>query len=497
MTQNLPQTKTLINTNQEDISVSNLAPNNYLTIVWKDSSGKQINTLDIDDEKALTYTMELSNAIESSISNNNVSYVGQNKYINFETIGKYIAQNAISDGTQRRVVNALIGLASGDPKNIPSSTANLCLNVFGTVTDKVARSLGLSDPIQIFSQVTGQNVMSIFSELGNKTADFLEDKLTKLINTKKTNVISKTDENKKGYVGLLLGLTTSDTENYEITIPRRKVEEGSDYTTHLLPQPFKKDFSVVLTNKVLSPDFSRINEINSIEDTKEKLIEIANSRIPFDIYIRLSDEKMYKKSNVFFSSLSFDKSPEVGNSYTCTFSIEPIGNFKTKTFVSTKNYSKNKGGGSSSKSNGKNTKTGNPIEVFYHQTEKKVKFNNEKELIQHVKREKDVYLMQILDKTTGRINYDLIRAENITTLGGGLARKSDVADYNKVARIMDYKAINVFSYIDPKTNKGTDLTPIRSDNGNITGWRSEKGNYEYIISRPDEIKEGNYASNLL
>ena len=147
MTQNLPQTKTLINTNQEDISVSNLAPNNYLTIVWKDSSGKQINTLDIDDEKALAYTMELSNAIESSISNNNVSYVGQNKYINFETIGKYIAQNTISDGTQRRVANALIGLASGDPKNIPSSTANLCLNVFGTVTDKVARSLGLSDPI--------------------------------------------------------------------------------------------------------------------------------------------------------------------------------------------------------------------------------------------------------------------------------------------------------------------------------------------------------------
>lgn len=477
MTQNLPQTKTLINTNQEDISVSNLAPNNYLTIVWKDSSGKQINTLDIDDEKALAYTMELSNAIESSISNNNVSYVGQNKYINFETIGKYIAQNAISDGTQRRVANALIGLASGDPKNIPSSTANLCLNVFGTITDKVARSLGLSDPIQIFSQVTGQNVMSIFSELGNKTADFLEDKLTKLINTKKTNVISKTDENKKGYVGLLLGLTTSDTESYEITIPRRKVEEGSDYTTHLLPQPFKKDFSVILTNKVLSPDFSRINEINSIEDTKEKLIEIANSHTPFDIYIRLSDEKMYKKSNVFFSSLSFDKSPEVGNSYTCTFSIEPIGNFKTKTFVSTKNYSKGSGGSGSSggKGNSKSTKTGNPIEVFYHQTEKSQKFNSVKDFQNYV-REQNLAYIQTVETIRGKttIKLEVINPSDTKMLKDRLIRKSDIELHKD---IKSYKVA---------ISDTTSLKPCVAVDGKTKGWSNARGNKKYFIILPDK-----------
>lgn len=344
---------------QRDITPEELAPNNYLTIIWKDSTGKFINTLDIDNKSALQYTNDLNSAIDNAISNNNVTYAGQNKYINVESIAKYIAQNTIEAGTQRTVVNALIGLASGAGKRTPDNITNLMVNVFGNVADKTARELGFTDPHEVFSQVAGENVIGVFKQLGNKTKDYLDDCISKINGRKKTDLTSSDSKTEKRYVGLLLGLTTNDTESYEVTIPRKKVEDGSDYTTHLLPQHFKKDFTVKLTNKVLSENFSQIDEITNIESVKDKLIEIANSHTLFDVYIRLSADKIYKRANVSFTSLSFEKDESSGNGYTCTFSIEPVNNFKSKTFVSNKKYG-NTGSKSSGSGNRKqNTKTSN------------------------------------------------------------------------------------------------------------------------------------------
>lgn len=348
-------------TSQKEIRPEDLAPNNYLTIIWKDvQTNKVINTLDIDNEKAIEYTNQLNSTIDNAISNNNVSYAGQNKYINLESIAKYIAQNSIDNGTKLRVINALIGVASGSGKKLSNDVTNLCLNVFGEVADITARKLGFSDPQNIFSQVAGQNVIGVLGELGKQTKNFLDGKIKQINGSKKTNVTSNegTKNNKKNYVGLLLGLTTSDTESYEVTIPRKKVEDGSDYTTHLLPQPFKKEFSVKLTNKILSSDFNQLTEINAIEYTKDKMIEIAQSKTLFDIYIRLSADKVYKRSNVVFSSLSFTKDEGSGNSYTATFTIEPVNNFKTKTFVSNKKY-KTSGTGNSGNNSNSNRKQDN------------------------------------------------------------------------------------------------------------------------------------------
>lgn len=354
----------------KEIVPEDLAPNNYLTIVWKDSSGKFINTLDIDNKSALQYTNDLNSAIDNAISNNNITYAGQNKYVNVESIAKYIAQNTIDAGTQRTVVNALIGLASGAGKRTPDQITNLMVNVFGNIADRTARELGFTDPHEVFSQIAGENVINVFKNLGKKTKDYLDDCIAKLNGKPKSNLNSSDAKTEKKYVGLLLGLTTNDTESYEVTIPRKKVEDGSDYTTHLLPQPFKKDFTVKLTNKVLSENFSQIEEITNIEFVKDKLIEIANSRTLFDIYIRLSADKIYKRSNVSFTSLSFDKDESSGNGYTCTFSIEPVGNFKTKTFVSNKKYGSGSGTGNNNSSTGNRpqkdkSSSGNPLNVKY------------------------------------------------------------------------------------------------------------------------------------
>lgn len=382
---------------QREIVLEDLAPNNYLTIIWKDpKTNKRLNTFDIDRVKSVQYTNDLNNAIETAISNNNVSYAGQNRFVNIESIAKYISQNIFDSGTQRTVVDALIGLASGGQQKLPNSTINLLINVFGSISKDTARSLGYSDPQILLSQITGQNCLTVFGELGKKTQDFLDATMLKLLNKNKNSGVETSTNSKteKRYAGLLLGLTTNDTESYDITIPRKKVEDGSDYTTHLLPQPFKKDFTVILTNKILTSEYKQATEIEAIEFTKNKMIEILKSRTPFDIYIRLSKDKMYKKTNVVFSSLSFDKDTSIGNSYTATFTIEPIENFKTKTFISNKKFtpkksssgsgsanSKGSGNSSSNKNKtGQKTNNNKPLIAGYQDTGKTEGFNSVSEM---------------------------------------------------------------------------------------------------------------------
>lgn len=330
-------------TDPNTITVDKLAPNNYLTIVWRDKiSGSIYNTyedLATSQAEELEYTTQLNNAINNSLVNTSYAYTGNRRYVNVESIAKYLSQNILPSGTKRVVVNALIGMITGDSKKVTNNAISLTVNVFGEIAKKVANSIGFSDPHEAFASIASENSIGFMAELGkqtkNKLQQFMRNKLHKTP-SKVNSVISDSRDVK--YVGLLLGVTMSDTESYEIIIPRRKVENGSDYTTHLLPQPFKKEFTVKLTNKVLSSRYDYEREIDNIEKVKNKLIEIANSYTTFDVYIRLSSGHMYKKSNVVFSSLSFTKDEGSGNGYECSFTIEPIEEFLTKTFVSDRKY---------------------------------------------------------------------------------------------------------------------------------------------------------------
>ena len=456
---------------QREIVLEDLAPNNYLTIIWKDpKTNKQLNTFDVDRVKSVQYTNDLNNAIETAISNNNVSYAGQNRFVNIESIAKYVSQNIFDSGTQRTVVDALIGLASGGQQKLPNNTVNLLINVFGSISKDTARSLGYSDPQNLFSQITGQNCLTVFGELGKKTQDFLDTTMSKLLNKNKNSGVetSANDKGEKRYAGLLLGLTTNDTESYDITIPRKKVEDGSDYTTHLLPQPFKKDFTVILTNKILTSDYKQSTEIEAIEFTKNKMIEIAKSRTPFDIYIRLSKDKMYKKTSVVFSSLSFDKDTSIGNSYTATFTIEPIENFKTKTFVSNKKFipkssssgsrsSSSKGSGNSSSGSGKRgekTSNNKPLIAGYQDTGKTKGFNSVAEMRQEAKPDYRVLYSPNLNP-----HYLFVPKSSIGSINGVPCLKVDEMYYYK-NKVNKYTATNSYNdtnkvFVDSGTGTGS------------------------------------------
>lgn len=207
------------NTNT-DLTIDQLAPNNYLTIVWRNKDGELANTIDVNNGCYARVTRDLNNTINQAISNNKIQYVGQNKFCNIETIGKYIANNTLGNNTQRRVANALINMSTGDPTKLPEMVSNTALNVFGGVAEKTAQNLGLSSPIGVFSQVAGENVISHLTNLSQKALDKL-NKNKKQLNEPKdpdfTTTIDKTQ-----YMGLLIGITTSDTESMDISIPRKK-----------------------------------------------------------------------------------------------------------------------------------------------------------------------------------------------------------------------------------------------------------------------------------
>lgn len=460
---------------QQEITIDDLAPNNYLTILWKDvKSDKIYNTMDIAQDEAIEYTNAINASIESAINNNKITYVGQNKFINIESIAKYIAQNKIKDSTRRRLASALIGLASGDPSKLTDNSINLLINVFGEIADKTARELGYSDPHQIFSQVTGQNVINTLKTLGAKTKDFIDDFTDKINKSSKTDLSSASGNNKvKRYVGLILGLTTSDTESYEITIPRKKVEDGSDYTTHFINQPFKKDFTVKLTNKVISSNYSRIDEINNIEAIKDKLIEISQSHTLFDIYIRLSNEKVYKRENVFFTSLSFAKDEDSGNGYTCTFSLSPVNSFKSKVFVSDRIYG-NSGSGNKNKNKSDKTNSGESLKIGYVGSKKEDVFNSLKEAKSFASKHK----YYILYSPNFSPEYKFIPRDQVFDYKGVLYRMSDThprtskntKDY-KIERVPNSNAISNVAYIHKYAIS------------NIKGMITVNGKYQYYIIR--------------
>ena len=144
---------------QADYTPSDLAPNNYLTIIWKDKQGKQYNSLDINDKEALQFTNDLNNAIEQGITSGNVSYIGSTRYVNVESIAKYLAQNMIESSPKRTIVNGFIGLLTVSQKELDYSTKKLIISIFGEVAEKTARTFGFSDPHDIFASFASENTI--------------------------------------------------------------------------------------------------------------------------------------------------------------------------------------------------------------------------------------------------------------------------------------------------------------------------------------------------
>jgi len=170
----------VVTASQQEITLDDLVPNNYLTIIWKDTiTGEIFNSLDIDDKQAMEYSIALQNSIDQAISGGKISYAGQSKYINLESVAKYLAQNSIKAGTKRNVINALIGLASGSKTSLSNSTKNLIVNVFGDIADEVAKSIGFTDPHEVFSSFANENTIKLFTELGNKTQKYIDDCVSK------------------------------------------------------------------------------------------------------------------------------------------------------------------------------------------------------------------------------------------------------------------------------------------------------------------------------
>ena len=195
------------------ITVDKLAPNNYLTIVWKDkatgsiySTYEDIDSSQLDD---LVYTTQLNNAINNALKTTNTAYAGNTRYINVESIAKYLSQNILPSGTKRVVVDSLINIITGDKNKITNESINLTVNVFGEISKKVASKMGFTDPHEAFASITSENTITFLYELGKASKEKIQDFVAKKLNKQISKTNSKTsNSNNVKYVGLLLGITT-------------------------------------------------------------------------------------------------------------------------------------------------------------------------------------------------------------------------------------------------------------------------------------------------
>lgn len=339
------------NTSKSDFTIDNLAPNNYLSIMWKGSDSKTwVRTLKVDLEKYEAGLSLLNNAVNNTKTSGLYKIIN-NKYMNLGSVAKYFAQSSFDSYGARQAVTGLINILE-DGKIQEDNILNAFLYYSGDILRDVAKDFGVNDINPLIQQLAGQNILNNFN-----TFDFLDsfcrgtqdwtDKAESELNEKGVFLPYSEDEIINQYSGILLGITESDTHSIDIDIPRKRTESGYNYTSHVIVNPFKKDLKLRLTNKVINgasyggvisslrTGFDPIFEVKSIEAIRDTIESIAESKTRFDIYIRLSDEKYRCYTNLMFSSLSFDKTSSTGLSYDFSCTIEPVYEYIAKTYIFT------------------------------------------------------------------------------------------------------------------------------------------------------------------
>lgn len=326
-------------TNKSDFSIDNLAPNNYLTIMWNNQDTKtKVQTLSVDME---TYNemFEMMHNSTQNVLSGGIYKIINNKYLNIGSVAKYFAQTTFDSYGARQAVNGIINVLQ-DGKIQNDDVLNAVLYYSGDILSDVAKDYGISDVNPLIQQLAGQNILNNFNGLGffesfcNKTQDWTNKSEAEL-NERMLTLPYSEDDITKEYSGILLGITESDTHSIDIDIPRKRTESGYNYTSHVIVNPFKKDLKLKLTNKYITGIYDKATEVDSIESTRDLIESIANSKMRFDIYIRLSDRKYRCYPNLMFSSLSFDKNSSTGMSYDFTCTIEPVEEYIPKTYIFT------------------------------------------------------------------------------------------------------------------------------------------------------------------
>lgn len=355
-----------VGTSKSDFTINDLAPNNYLTIMWNGYKGEKfkVQTLSVDVNR-YNEMLDLMTSSFNQTKGNVLSSLINNKYVNLGSVAKYFAQTTFESYGARQAVNGLVNIIQ-DGKIQNDDVLNSLLYYSGDIINDVAKDMNIADSNLLVQQLAGQNVLNDFSPFKfldsfcNKTQDWT-DKSEASLNEKAVEYPYSEDVISKEYAGILLGITESDTHSVDIDIPRKRTESGYEYTSHVIVNPFKKDLKLRLTNKIITNDkkLDYITEVKNIEAVRDIIEQIVNSKTRFDIYIRLSDRDYKCYTGLMFSSISFDKNSATGSSYDFSCTIEPVNEYIAKTYIFTPPVSSTKvKKNSSTSSNAKNTNAG-------------------------------------------------------------------------------------------------------------------------------------------
>jgi len=302
----------------EDINIDN---NSYLMIVWGDTSN-----LKVADYSEVIKT-NTTNFLDNTI---NINGIGKALLAGYNSpLAQSLASKALPKSTLGRINSSLYDIVA-DGKISNREVATDFISSCNGELDNVAIQLGLPSASSLYSAIMPDGSGVIATDFLNgfaKSAVKISD-----------DTLAQENENKVATRVLKLKLVIGGNESYSSELPKRRTEKGFNYVDYVNNNEPSFDFTTIIGGVG-----------HNMYDMKDALIEIRNSKLPFDVYINDSvNKKQYHYKNCLFENLDFDTDNVSVNSKQCTMAFEqiPENTIKTTKLTGTSTTSKRKQSGS-------------------------------------------------------------------------------------------------------------------------------------------------------
>lgn len=305
--------------------------NSYLMIVWGD------NTSEL---KIAEYSEEVKNnatgLLDKAIS---INGVGKAVLAGVSSpLAQSMASKFLPDALMGRTMSSLYDVVKDGKisnREVAGSFINSCTNEL----DATAVAMGLPSASSLYealmpdgSGIIATDFLNHFAKQSKKHAD---------------DVLEQENTNKSATKVLKLKIITDETESYSSELPRRRTEKGFNYVDYVNNEEPTFEFNAIIGGVGID-----------LYAMKDSLIEIRNSKIPFDVYINDKvNKKQYHYKNCLFETLNFSSDTSSDNTKNISLTLQPIPEhtIKTQAIKPISNTSTRKQG-KSKKSVKKNTK---------------------------------------------------------------------------------------------------------------------------------------------
>lgn len=279
--------------------------NSYLMIVWGDSTS-ELKIAEYSEEVKDSATGILDKAIA-------INGVGKAVLAGVSSpLAQSMASKVLPDALMGRTMSSLYDIVKDGKignREVAGSFLNSCTNEL----DATAVAMGLPSASSLYealmpdgSGIIATDFLNHFAKQSKKHSD---------------DVLERENTNKSATKVIKLKIITDETESYSSELPRRRTEKGFNYVDYVNNEEPTFEFNAIIGGVGI--------DLYAIKDS---LIEIRNSKMPFDVYINDKvNKKQYHHKNCLFETLNFSSDTSSDNTKNISLTLQPIPEHTIKT----------------------------------------------------------------------------------------------------------------------------------------------------------------------